>query len=83
MTIQRIKGSLAGIHPLRLPFPVPHRGDPDRRRMALASIGSRWQGDMWRRGRVILTDADIDQMDPRRWAHCLRRWTRRRPRVRD
>jgi hypothetical protein len=28
-----------------LPFPVPHRGDPDPRRMALASIGFRWQGD--------------------------------------
>jgi hypothetical protein len=65
-----------------LPFPHPHRGDPDPRRMAPASIGFRWQDDMWRRGRVILTDADIDQMDPKRWVQCLRRWTTRRPRAR-
>jgi hypothetical protein len=62
-----------------LPFPLPHRGDPDPRRMALASIGFRWCGDQWRRGRVALSDADIDQMAPQRWAQCLRRWTTRRP----
>ncbi len=65
-----------------LPFPVPHRGDPDPRRTALASIGFRWQGNMWRRGRVVLSDAAIDAMEPRAWAQCLRRWTRRRPRAR-
>jgi hypothetical protein len=64
-----------------LPFPVPHRGDPDPRRMALASIGFRWQAGMWRRGRVVLSDADIDTMDARMWEWCLRRWTRRRPRA--
>jgi hypothetical protein len=65
-----------------LPFPLPHRGDPDPRRMALASIGFQWRGGQWQRGRVILTDAQIDQMDPKHWAQCLRRWTRRRPRAR-
>jgi hypothetical protein len=25
-----------------LPFPVPHRGDPAPRRMALAAIGFQW-----------------------------------------
>ena len=41
-----------------------------------------WRGRQWQRGRVILTDADIDQMEPKRWARCLRRWTTRRPRAR-
>jgi hypothetical protein len=66
-----------------LPFPRPHRGDPDPRRMALASIGFQWRGGQWRRGRVILTEAEIDQMDAQRWAQCLRRWTIRRPRMRE
>jgi hypothetical protein len=48
-----------------LPFPVPHRGDPDPRRMALASIGFQWRAGLWRRGRVVLSDADIDAMDAR------------------
>ena len=26
-----------------IPFPLPHQGDPDPRRMALASIGFHWQ----------------------------------------
>jgi hypothetical protein len=64
-----------------LPFPRPYRGDPDPRRMALASIGFQWRAEMWRRGRVILTDAKIDQMDPKRWAQCLQRWTTRRSRT--
>jgi hypothetical protein len=38
-----------------LPFPPPYRGDPDR-------AG-------WRRGRVVLSDADIDSME----AQCQRR----------
>jgi hypothetical protein len=50
--------------------------------MALASIGFRWHAGLWRRGRVGLSDADIDAMEARTWAHCLRRWTRRRPRAR-
>jgi hypothetical protein len=62
-----------------IPFPLPHRGDPDPRRMALASIGFRWQAGMWRRGRVALSDADIDAMDARAWAQRLTRWTKRRP----
>jgi hypothetical protein len=66
-----------------LPFPVPHRGDPDPRRMALASIGFQWCTGMWRRGRVVLSDADIDEMEARIWAQSLRRWTRRRPRARE
>jgi hypothetical protein len=61
-----------------LPFPLPHRGDPDSRRMALASIGFHWQAGMWRRGRVVLSDADIDTMDARTWAQNLQRWTKRR-----
>ena len=56
-----------------LPFPLPHRGDPDPRRMALAAIGFQWRAGLWRRGRVALSDAD---------GACLRRWTRRRPRAR-
>jgi hypothetical protein len=32
-----------------------------------------------RRGRVVLTDDAIDQMDERTWAQRLRSWTRRRP----
>jgi hypothetical protein len=64
-----------------LPFPVPHRGKPDPRRMALASIGFQWRGGQGRRGRVLITAAEIDQMDPKCWAQCLRRWTTRRPRA--
>jgi hypothetical protein len=66
-----------------LPFPVSHRGDPDPRRMALAAIGFQWRAGLWRRGRVALSDADIDAMDMRTWAQCLRRWTRRRPRAQE
>jgi hypothetical protein len=50
-----------------LPFPVPHRGDPDPRRMALAAIGFQWRAGMWCRGRVVLSDADIDAMEARTW----------------
>jgi hypothetical protein len=32
--------------------------------MALASIGFHWQAGIWRRGRVIRSDADIDAMEP-------------------
>jgi hypothetical protein len=64
-----------------LPFPLSHRGDPDPRRMALAAIGFQWQAGMWRRGRVVLSDADIDAMEARTWVQCLRRWTKRRPRA--
>jgi hypothetical protein len=62
-----------------IPFPHPHRGDPHPRREALAQIGFRWMGGAWRRGRVVLTDDAIDQMDARTWAQRLRSWTRRRP----
>jgi hypothetical protein len=51
--------------------------------MALAAIGFQWRGGQWRRSRVILTDAEIDQMAPKHWAQCLRRWTTRRPRTRE
>ena len=64
-------------------FPVRHRGDPEPRRFALVTIGFRWRGGVWRRGRVVLTDADIDAMEARTWEQSLRRrWTRRRPRAR-
>ena len=62
-----------------LPFPHPHRGDPEPRRFALASVGFRYRQGLWRRGRVALTDDVIDRMDAQAWARCLRRWTRRRP----
>jgi hypothetical protein len=65
-----------------IPFPRPYRGDPDPRREALAGIGFRWTGGAWRRGRVVLTDDAIDQMDARTWVSSLRRWTRRRPQQR-
>jgi hypothetical protein len=63
-------------------FPVRHRGDPDPRRFALAALGFRWRGGLWRRGRVVLTDADIDAMEAPAWEQSLHRWTRRRPRAR-
>jgi hypothetical protein len=61
-----------------IPFPQPHRGDPHPRREALAQIGFHWMAGAWRRGRVVLTDDAIDQMDERTWAQRLRSWTRRR-----
>lgn len=63
-------------------FPVRHRGDPEPRRVALVTIGFRWRGGAWRRGRVALTDAEIDAMAVPVWERSLRRWTRRRPRAR-
>lgn len=63
-----------------VPFPLPHQGDPEPRRMALAAIGFRWGAGMWRRGRIVLSDSDIDTMSPRVWEQSLRRWTKRRPR---
>jgi hypothetical protein len=65
-----------------IPFPLPHRGDPEPRRMALASIGFHWQAGIWRRGRVVLSDSDIDAMDSRTWEQHFRRWTKRRLRQR-
>jgi hypothetical protein len=73
-------------------LPIGHLTDDDRRTVclivprmaaALASLPSMVivSGMPWRRGRVILTDAEMDQMDPKRWAQCLRRWTTRRPRA--
>ena len=62
------------------PFPLPHRGDPDARRMTLASIGFHWHAGMWRRGRVALSDADIDATETWAWAQYLRRWTKLKPR---
>jgi hypothetical protein len=63
-------------------FPVRHKGDPEPRRVALVTIGFRWRGGAWRRGRVALTDAEIDAMAAPVWERSLRRWTRRRPRAR-
>ena len=60
-----------------LPFPVRHRGEPEPRRLVLASIGFQWRQGAWRRGRVVLTDEVIDEMDERTWQQRLRRWTRR------
>ena len=61
-----------------IPFPQHHRGDPDSRQAALASIGFQWRQGTWRCGRVVLTDEAIDQMDARTWTQRLTRWTRRR-----
>ena len=44
-------------------LPVPHRGDPDPRRMALTSLGFQWRAGLWRPGRVVRSDADIDALD--------------------
>jgi hypothetical protein len=63
-------------------FPVRHKGDPEPRRVALVTIGFRWRGGAWRRGRVALTDAEIDAMAAPVWERSLHRWTRRRPRAR-
>jgi hypothetical protein len=54
-----------------IPFPHPHRGDPNPRREALARIGFRWTANAWRRGRVVLTDLEIDAMAEPTWAQCL------------
>jgi hypothetical protein len=62
-------------------FPVRHKGDPEPRRVALVTIGFRWRGGAWRRGRVVVTDAEIDAMAAPVWERSLRRWTRRRPRA--
>ena len=62
-------------------FPVRHKGDPEPRRVALVTIGFRWRAGAWRRARVVVTDAEIDAMEARRWEQSLRRWTRRRPRA--
>jgi hypothetical protein len=64
-----------------IPFPRRHKGDPEPRRVALVTIGFRWCAGAWRRGRVVLSDAAIDAMAAVVWERCLRRWTRRRPRV--
>jgi hypothetical protein len=63
-------------------FPRRHKGDPEPRRFALAALGFHWRGGLWRRGRVVLADADIDAMAAPVWEQSLRRWTRRRPRAR-
>ncbi len=60
-------------------FPKRHRGDPPARQYALAEIGFRWRRGCWVRGRVRLSDAEIDQMDAATWARRLRRWAQRRP----
>jgi hypothetical protein len=62
-------------------FPVRHRGDPEPRRFALVTLGFRWREGAWRRGRVVLTDADLDTMVAPVWERRLRRWTTRRPRA--
>ena len=62
-----------------LKFPKPHRGDPDARRSALASIGFQWRRGAWRRGRVVLRDETIDEMDEKNWLQKLRGWTTQRP----
>ena len=63
-------------------FPVRHKGDPEPRRVALVTIGFRWRGGAWRRGQVVVTDAEIDAMAAPVWERSLRWWTRRRPRAR-
>jgi hypothetical protein len=61
-------------------FPRRHRGDPPARQLALARIGFRWHEGLWRRGRVRLSDAQIDSMEATVWTRRLQRWTQRRPR---
>jgi len=56
--------------------------DDNIRRMAPAAIGFQWHAEMWRRGRVVFSDAEIGAMEARTWAHRLKRWTRRQPRAR-
>jgi hypothetical protein len=75
------EGDLMACEPV-IVFPVRHKGDPEPRRVALVTIGFRWREGAWRRGRVVLSDADIDTMATKVWAQSLRRWTRRRPRAR-
>ena len=53
-------------------FPIRHRGDPEPRRFALVTLGFRWREGAWRRGRVVLTDADLDTMVAPVWERCLR-----------
>jgi hypothetical protein len=62
-----------------IPFPIQPRGDPDPRRLALGVIKFRWDGEVWRRGRVMLRDEEIDMRDEPSWEQRLRRWTRQRP----
>jgi hypothetical protein len=84
MSQQRFQSrSTRRVRPQHYPFPLSHRGDPDPRRMVLASIGFQWRAGLWRRSRVALSDADIDAMEARTRAQCLRRWTRRRPRAQE
>jgi hypothetical protein len=64
-----------------IPFPRRHKGDPEPCRFALVMIGFHWRGGRWRRGRVVLTDADIDAMAAPVWEQALRRWTTRCPRA--
>jgi hypothetical protein len=60
-------------------FPCPQRGTPNTRRLELASMGFRWHGSHWRRGRAVLSERTIDQLDNATWARRCRRWARRRP----
>ena len=61
--------------------PLLPRGDPEPRRMVLASLGCGWRAGLWCRGGVVLSKADIEAMDVRTWAQGLRRWTTRRTRA--
>jgi hypothetical protein len=40
-----------------------------------------WRTGLWRGGRVVLSDADIDVMEARTWVQCPRRWTKRQLRA--
>jgi hypothetical protein len=62
-----------------IPFPGPHGGSPNFRRVELVSMGFRWDWTYWRRGRVILAVGDIDHTDEVTWARRRRRWARRCP----
>ena len=42
--------------------------DDTIRRLAQAAIGFQWHAEMWHRGRVVLSDAEIDAMEARMWA---------------
>jgi hypothetical protein len=55
-----------------IPFPRRHKGDLEPRRFALLTIGFCWREGRWRRGCVVLTDAELDAMAAPVWEQSLR-----------
>jgi hypothetical protein len=46
-----------------VPFPVPPSRGSSTAPDGASAIGFQWRAGMWRRGRVVLSDADIDALD--------------------